>query len=137
MVWSDSFREIAEKCNVYLVDREMLLALCREKSLTIPSLTVLAMDGYHFPTAGREMSLGRTPDNYLMIPDPQVSRHHAVAERRGLRLIVRDNGSTNGTFVDGSRIFGPTQVNYGSVIAIGASHLEVVFQGPRAFGHIS
>jgi serine/threonine protein kinase len=40
----------------------------------------------------------------LELEDPEVSRTHAVVECRGRRVVVRDLGSTNGTFVDGQRV---------------------------------
>ncbi len=38
------------------------------------------------------------------VPDPEMSRAHAVLECHGSRLVVRDMGSTNGTFVGEARI---------------------------------
>jgi hypothetical protein len=124
-------QEIAATRNIHLIDRVMLLGICRENSLTIPSLTVLAHgDGEHFKIRERETSIGRTADNDLRVDHLQVSRHHAVLERTGLHLSVRDVGSTNGTFVDGLRIAVPTRLNYGSVVVIGGLRLEVAFRGP-------
>ncbi len=40
----------------------------------------------------------------ITLDDAECSREHAVIEILGARVIVRDLGSTNGTFVDGSRI---------------------------------
>jgi S-DNA-T family DNA segregation ATPase FtsK/SpoIIIE len=40
----------------------------------------------------------------IALPDPQVSRVHALLECYGLRVVLRDLDSTNGTFVDGRRI---------------------------------
>jgi hypothetical protein len=40
----------------------------------------------------------------IELADPEVSRAHAVVECRGTRILVRDLGSTNGTFVEADRI---------------------------------
>lgn len=45
------------------------------------------------------VSVGRDPDNDLIINHPAVSRHHAEIERRDARFLVRDLSSSNGTFV--------------------------------------
>lgn len=46
-----------------------------------------------------KISIGRSPESVIVIPDPTVSRHHAVIERRDGGLVLRDLGSTNGTYV--------------------------------------
>lgn len=59
--------------------------------------------GTEFSVAG-EMSLGRNPDNGIVLGDPSVSGAHATLERvrDGWRLI--DLGSTNGTTLNGRRV---------------------------------
>ncbi len=46
------------------------------------------------------VSVGRDPGNTLILPDPSVSRLHAQIEPRGNFYLIRDNASTNGTFVN-------------------------------------
>lgn len=124
-------REIADKQNVRLVDQTILLALCKERNLTIPSLTVLQTEQEDvLPVQGPRVSIGRADNNSIVLADAQVSRHHAVLERTGLHLFLQDCSSTNGTFVDGQRITGPTRLNYGSVIGVGTFRLTVKFWGP-------
>jgi FHA domain len=53
-----------------------------------------------------ELGVGRLPDCELVIDDPSVSKRHAVLrwnEPQG-RCSVRDTGSTNGTFLNGSTL---------------------------------
>jgi pSer/pThr/pTyr-binding forkhead associated (FHA) protein len=47
------------------------------------------------------VSIGRAPDNHLVIDDRRVSRHHADLSQTEGRWIVHDLGSTNGTAVNG------------------------------------
>jgi FHA domain/Protein of unknown function (DUF3662) len=48
--------------------------------------------------------VGRSEENEVFLLDPSVSRAHAIVELDGVAAIVRDLGSTNGTFVNGERI---------------------------------
>src|SRR3954466_10223499 len=45
--------------------------------------------------------VGSDPTNDLVLSDSTVSRRHVEVERVGQRLLLRDLGSRNGTFVDG------------------------------------
>jgi len=45
------------------------------------------------------ITVGRVPENDLIISDPTVSRHHAEIYRSGKHWVVRDLKSTSGTFV--------------------------------------
>jgi len=47
----------------------------------------------------REITLGRSPENVVVIPDPTVSRKHAVITVVGNELLIKDLNSTNGTYV--------------------------------------
>ncbi len=48
--------------------------------------------------------IGRALDNDLILDAPQVSRHHAVLERRFGRYVLRDLESTRGSWVNGFRV---------------------------------
>ena len=98
----------------------------------IPALVV--QDG---PLAGRrfevraEVTLGREGTD-IEIADPEVSRKHARVVRVGDRLEVVDEGSVNGTFVNGSRIDGRAAIANGDVVRIGPTSLQVeVAPSPR------
>ena len=49
------------------------------------------------------VSVGRLEDNDLVIPAPEVSRHHARLEPHGTHWRAVDLGSTNGTWINGVR----------------------------------
>jgi ABC-type multidrug transport system ATPase subunit len=48
--------------------------------------------------------IGRDPNNYLPLNHPTVSFRHAAISKQDGGLLIRDLGSTNGTFVNGKRI---------------------------------
>ena len=49
---------------------------------------------------GDRLTIGRHPNNDIVPKDPAVSKHHAIIERIGEKLIVLDRESRNGTFVN-------------------------------------
>ena len=55
--------------------------------------------GYEFTE--ELISIGRSPDNMIVIEDPSVSSRHAQLERTGETYRLKDLGSTNGTRVNG------------------------------------
>ena len=75
------------------------------------------------PVAGKIVSIGRDPSNDLVLSDAMVSRRHAILERRGDDFVIRDNGSSNGTLVNGDRVVGEQPLGDGDLIAIGSARL--------------
>ena len=73
------------------------------------------------------ISVGRAPDNDIVLSFPQVSAHHAHLTRTETGYIVNDLNSTNGTFVNGKRIES-CPVRDGDCIQLGSVRLEI-FQG--------
>lgn len=72
----------------------------------------------------REMVLGRDGAD-IEIEDSAVSRQHARLRPVGDTLQIEDLGSTNGTFVNGSKIDEPAIVRPGDFVNIGQSTLEI------------
>lgn len=72
----------------------------------------------------REMVLGRDGAD-IEIEDSAVSRQHARLRPTGPNLEIEDLGSTNGTYVNGSKIDEPTVVRPGDFVNIGQSTLEI------------
>jgi ABC-type multidrug transport system ATPase subunit/pSer/pThr/pTyr-binding forkhead associated (FHA) protein len=68
------------------------------------------------------ISIGRTPDNQIVVNHPQVSSKHAQIVKAGEQLFLEDRGSANGTFVRGQRLASGQRVP----VASG----EKVFIGP-------
>jgi ABC-type multidrug transport system ATPase subunit/pSer/pThr/pTyr-binding forkhead associated (FHA) protein len=50
------------------------------------------------------ITIGRTPDNQIVINHPQVSSKHAQIVMAGGQLFLEDKGSANGTYVRGQRL---------------------------------
>jgi pSer/pThr/pTyr-binding forkhead associated (FHA) protein len=70
-------------------------------------------------------TVGRQDDCGLRIKSSQVSRKHCeIFEKKGL-LLVKDLGSSNGTFVNGERIDGQRVIEPGDTLTIGPVKLKV------------
>jgi pSer/pThr/pTyr-binding forkhead associated (FHA) protein len=50
------------------------------------------------------LTIGRHSQSDIVLDQPMVSRHHARIERVGEKFVIRDLGSTNGTWIGGQRI---------------------------------
>ncbi|MBC8104853.1 MAG: FHA domain-containing protein [Cytophagales bacterium] len=95
--------------------------------------TLGPVEGRRLPTPAEEpLTMGRDPENTLPMPDDStVSRRHARIEALpggGGHQIV-DEGSSNGTFVNGQRLTAgkPRPLLVGDEIQVGASRLR--FEG--------
>ena len=64
------------------------------------------------------VSLGRAPDNDVVVGDPATSGHHGRIETRNGFFWISDLGSTNGTLVNGEPVI-EKQLSDGDMIAIG------------------
>jgi two-component system nitrogen regulation response regulator GlnG len=70
-----------------------------------------------------QATVGRHPTNDLVLPDPRVSSVHLELTRRpGGRLLVRDAGSTNGTWLGASRVT-EVEIAPGAILRIGDTRL--------------
>ena len=67
------------------------------------------------------VTLGRGPCNTIVLPDRYVSNDHAVIYLREGRCLLADQGSTNGTYHNGTRIADPVSLSDGDEIAVGAT----------------
>jgi Protein of unknown function (DUF3662)/FHA domain len=73
---------------------------------------------------GRPITIGRAPDNGLVLRDGRASRHHARIDGRRGSLVLTDLGSTNGSFVNDRRV-DSVALGEGDRIRIGTTSLIV------------
>jgi pSer/pThr/pTyr-binding forkhead associated (FHA) protein len=73
--------------------------------------------------SGEHMVVGRDAGCDRVVHVLMVSGRHARLKREGDRIVIEDLGSSNGTFVNGRRIDGPTDVRPGDLIGLGSHTL--------------
>jgi hypothetical protein len=103
--------------------------------LRIPTGAFLVVEGRrHFPLKKASISIGRSPENDLLLGDPHVSRRHAQLRVRDGRFVVFDLDSTSGTRVNGQLIREKT-LDPGDVIAL--ANVDLIYgedpAGPPEF----
>lgn len=81
--------------------------------------------GEEFVLSETENTVGRTDENFILLSDPSISRHHAVLVREGDNYTVQDLNSSNGTFVNGKQLKMPKRVMSGDRIKFG--NVEFLF----------
>lgn len=82
---------------------------------------------------GGVISIGRTPENKIVVPHPQVSARHAQIIDQGGTLFLEDLGSGNGTFVRGQRLAKGqrVQVSNGEKVYIGPMPVLIQIAGQQ------
>lgn len=112
----------------------------RVKGTVVPAATaatataarpVLDVDGRRYQLTGARTVLGRGSEADIVIDDPGVSRQHAEIRVDGGSAVLRDLGSTNGTFVDGERA-GTLPLVDGSTITVGRTRITFTSRSDRA-----
>lgn len=69
---------------------------------------------------------GRMYEQYLpLTEDKRISKSHCVIVRRGDQLYLKDEGSRNGTYLNGQRIEAPELLQKDDIIGVGGIRLEV------------
>jgi pSer/pThr/pTyr-binding forkhead associated (FHA) protein len=63
-------------------------------------------------------TLGRSPDNHVVVTDPSASRRHAVIQREGNEYWIEDVGAQHGTWVNDDRVIERVALVDGDVIYI-------------------
>jgi pSer/pThr/pTyr-binding forkhead associated (FHA) protein len=99
----------------------------KTKKGTARTLVVLegALAGTPIALSDQPVTIGRAPDSTLVLDDDYVSTRHARLVPQQGRWLIEDMGSTNGTYLDRTRISVPTVVPLGTPIRIGKTVLEL------------
>ncbi|WP_040213295.1 FHA domain-containing protein [Clostridium polynesiense] len=72
------------------------------------------------------ISLGRKEDNTIVLTDQYISGHHAKIFVKNREFILEDLDSTNGTILNGSRIYGRVKLEEEDEIKMGSLTFRVI-----------
>ncbi|MFN2135925.1 MAG: FHA domain-containing protein [Candidatus Promineifilaceae bacterium] len=89
------------------------------------------LSGQQWTMVNDEFLMGRGADCDLVLPERQVSRHHAKIKRGPGYFILEDLGSKNGTHLNGEAVSGEARLQDGDEIQI-ALAVKLVFIGTGA-----
>ena len=89
-------------------------------------ITAGPLTGTLLPLGTGAISIGRSPAATLVLEDPYVSTRHAELRQVDGEWTLIDLGSTNGTFVEDSRISAPQVLTTGTPARIGQTTFELV-----------
>ncbi|KPK54813.1 MAG: hypothetical protein AMJ63_02120, partial [Myxococcales bacterium SG8_38_1] len=89
-------------------------------------MTIMGPSGRQERQLFRHNSLGRHPRNTHQVLDRVVSKEHCHIELQGEDYVLKDLGSLNGTFVNGTRVTNEQLLRPGDEITIGST--RIVFE---------
>lgn len=95
-----------------------------ERARSRAQTALLLMDGKRHVVGPAGVTLGRSRQCDVVLPDPNVSRRHAEIRPRGASWVLVDLGSTNGSQVNGRRVDGAEPLRPGDEIELGTSVLS-------------
>lgn len=84
-----------------------------------------ALAGTRLTLGEQAITIGRAEDSTLVITDDYASARHARLVPRSGQWFVEDLGSTNGTYLDRTKVTAPTPVPLGVPIRIGRTSIEL------------
>jgi hypothetical protein len=88
-------------------------------------VTAGALAGTRITLGEQPITIGRAEDSTVVITDDYASARHARLVPRAGQWLLEDLGSTNGTYLDRTKVTGPTPVPLGVPIRIGRTALEL------------
>lgn len=80
--------------------------------------------GQRVPLGDAPVTVGRLSECTVPLNDQNVSRRHAEIRPNRQNYVVVDLGSTNGTMVNGTRIYGETTLSDGDIISFGSTYVR-------------
>jgi hypothetical protein len=76
-----------------------------------------------------QLIVGRSPDCDVVVDDPAVSQKHAAILWDGRAGLLRELGSSNGTFLNGIRLGSRAVLRTGDELSFGQSHFVYLMSG--------
>ena len=110
------------------------------RALRVPAVDLVVVDGpdrgSRVAVRGGAAKIGSADGNDLRLADPTVSRVHCEIRVRGDAVVLRDHGSTNGTYAGGVRVR-DADVPAGTLLRVGNTVVRIDVGSEPAFVEIS
>src|SRR5438128_5001250 len=99
----------------------------------MPRLVLLSegLTGRTYELKTDKTTVGRVSDNAFEIAEASVSSHHCEVFLRGNDVIVKDLGSTNGTFINGEKI-NESPLKPGQILRLGQVEIRLETEAPSS-----
>ncbi len=93
----------------------------RKAKIARRGIPYLELAGKRKPLSNKAVTIGRDKSNGIIVNDPKVSRIHALISFEKDKILLRDSGSRNGTYLNGKKIPSNRKVNIsdGDLIRVG------------------
>lgn len=94
-----------------------------KRLIPLPTLVITGegpLQGQSFSLEGDELVVGRREHSDVHVPDPHVSRTHAVIRKHSGAVWIEDLGSTGGTWVNDQQVAGSRALRHGDLVRFGA-----------------
>ena len=124
---------IVRRADTHLPDDEVRTEFIEHRTSSAASFVAVlgrGLEARSIRIGAEPLSIGCAPDNRLPISDRAVSRYHCRVEPSGHGVIVRDLGSTNGTWVDGLRVE-RAELCAGASLRVGRTEVRLLSEGGR------
>jgi pSer/pThr/pTyr-binding forkhead associated (FHA) protein len=92
---------------------------------TVLVVTQGALSGTSIRLGEAPVTMGRSQDSTIVLDDDYVSSRHARIFPQDGQWFVEDMGSTNGTYLDRTKVTSPTPVKIGVPIRVGKTSVEL------------
>lgn len=123
--------------SLYLMRQDKTVGLADPRTGTLPEWGLLVLEtaegsrllpGSVIPLAG-EITMGRKPDNHVVLEDPFISSYHVQFFDHDGRYVIEDLSSTNGTLLNMERLDQSTYLETNDIITLGSTVFRVVSRG--------
>jgi HEAT repeat protein len=85
----------------------------------VRQMRLIGSDNQVYPIGDHDLTVGRSQEADIYIPDERISRQHAVVRLLGGICVVQDLNSTNGVFVNERRVRGEHALDNGDYVRFG------------------
>lgn len=92
-------------------------------------ISLVVASGVHagkaIPVTAPQFVIGRDPQCQLRPASPSISKRHCAVFVRGRQVLIRDFGSTNGTFVNDKLVEGEVELHDGDAVKVGPLDFKI------------